>query len=150
MAAVLDIDPELLKAVRDFRGVPPKDRRRAPRKPFRIVQHIAQANDSDVPEWTSFFPVQCHDLSTGGFSFFIKRRPQFNSIVLGLGEPPDVAYLAAEVKHCTNVLRHGSGEVDVLGNEDARGDPADPDGSGPERMVLVGCQFVQRLESDND
>jgi hypothetical protein len=100
-----------------------------------------------VPEQTAFFPVKCHDLSTRGFSFIAKRRPQFASLVLALGTPPDVIYLAAEVRHCTDVLAYPSGRVEVLDGQETPADGRCRGGNGAEPGVLVGCEFIRRLES---
>jgi hypothetical protein len=100
-----------------------------------------------VPEQTEFFPVRCHDLSTRGFSFLVRRQPQFKSIVLALTTLPEVIYLAAEVKHCTDVLVHPSGRVEVLRNRDAESGCKIGSGNGAECSVLVGCEFTRRLNT---
>jgi len=149
MTSVLEADPEVCRAIEELRGGTTEERRRAPRELFPVVQRIAQAADGKVPEQATFFPVKCHDLSTRGFSFFVKKRPQFKSMVLALGTPPDVIYLGAEVRHCTDVLMHASGRVEVLDEQDAQTDCASPSGNGAELTVLVGCEFTRRLESQH-
>ncbi len=149
MGSALEADPEVRRAIEELRGSTAEERRRAPRESFPVVQRIAQAADGKVPEQATFFPVKCHDLSTRGFSFFVKKRPQFKSMVLALGTPPDVIYLGAEVRHCTDVLMHASGRVEILQNQDAQTDGASPSGNGAKLTVLVGCEFTRRLESDD-
>lgn len=150
MTSLLEADPEILQAVDELRSSSTEERRCAPRKPFRVVQRIAQATGRRVPEPSTFFPVKCCDLSTRGFSFSIKRRPQFESIVLALGTPPDVIYLAAEIKHCTEMVACPSGRVEVLDEQGAETDHEDPGIEGVERSFVVGCEFTGRLELEED
>jgi len=147
MATVLEIDPEICRAVDRFHASSAAERRRVPRESFAVVQRIAQAMGHKVPEQTAFFPVKCHDLSTRGFSFIMKRRPRFESIVLALGAPPEVIYLAAEIRHCTDVLAHPSGQVKILDGRGGQTDGEPRSGHGAELGVLVGCEFTGRLEA---
>lgn len=149
MTSVIEADPDILRAVEQL-GVPStKERRGTSRKPFRVVQRIAQAVGRTVPEQAAFFPVKCHDLSTRGFSFVAKRRPQSKSIVLALGTPPDELYLAAEIKHCTEVLVHASGKVEVLEEQDSETGLEGRSEDGAELYLMVGCEFTGRLESED-
>jgi hypothetical protein len=145
MATVLEADPEIRRAVERIHASSAPERRCSARRPFRVVQRIAQATGARVPEQTAFFPVKCHDLSTRGFSFIVKTQPQFKSLVLALGTPPDVVYLAAEVRHCTEVLVHPSGRVAALQGQEAPSGRGMRGGNGIERGVLVGCEFLRRL-----
>jgi hypothetical protein len=145
MAPALEADPEVRRAIDELHGSLPRERRSAPRESFRVVQRIAQANGGKVPEQTAFFPVRCHDLSTRGFSFIVKRRPQFKSLVLALGTPPGVIYLAAEVRHCTDVVTYPSGKVEILDDHSKQIARDSRSGKRVELGVLVGCQFTRRL-----
>ena len=149
MTNVLEVDPGVLRAVEQFGASSTKERRCISRKPFGVVQRIAQAAGRKVPEQATFFPVKCRDLSTRGFSFIVKRRPQFKSIVLELGTPPDEIYLAAEIRHYTEVLVHASGKVEVLQRQDSETGFEGPSEDGAEPWVMVGCEFTGRLESED-
>lgn len=144
MSSVLEVDTEVCRAVQRFRSQLTEDRRRSPRQPFPVVRYIAKATGQEVPEETAFFPVQCRDMSTHGFSFFVKTRPQFKSLVLALDARPKPIYIMAQVRHCTDVLLHWSGQVEVL---DDQGAGADRKCSAADAgfWVLVGCEFTQRL-----
>ncbi len=150
MASLLEADPEILRALDKLRSSSAEERRRAPRNPFRVEQRIAQATGRRVPELSTFFPVKCSDLSTRGFSFSIKRCPQFESIVLALGTPPDVIYIAAEVRHCTEVMTYPSGRVEVLDQQGAETGQEGPGVEGVERSFVIGCEFTGRLELEED
>jgi hypothetical protein len=147
MSTVLEADPEVRRAIEQLHGSMVKERRRVPRESFPVVQRIAQATDGKIPEHAAFSPVKCHDLSTRGFSFIVKKRPQFKAIVLALAAPPDVIYLAAEVRHCTDVLMHASGRVEALQHQGAEVARESRSGQGAEPVVLVGCEFTERLRS---
>jgi hypothetical protein len=146
MSSVLAEDPEVRRGIRWFQSMLTEERRRAPRQPFPVVRRIAQTTGQEVPEQAAFFPVNCRDLSTHGFSFLVKTRPQFKSLVLALDAPPNMIFLAAEVRHCTDVLVHPSGRVEVLLlNLVARDDYERRRVAGAEFQVLVGCEFTRRL-----
>ena len=143
MSGVFMPDPAVCRVVSRSRIL--AERRRSPRYPFPVVRPIAQATGQEVPEQAAFFPVKCRDLSLHGFSFFARTRPQFSSLVLALETTPDPIYIAAEVRHCTDVLVHSSGRVEVvykLGGQD--GCPLWLP-YGAEFGVLVGCEFTGRL-----
>lgn len=150
MSDVLEADPEVCQAVDRLSGSATTERRRCAREPFPVVQQVARATGQKVPEQSAFFPVKCRDLSTRGFSFVLKRRPQFTSLVLALDAPPEVIYLAAEVRHCTEVLVHPSGRVEPLPKQDPEAAAPSPGGDGANDGakvgVLVGCEFTERLE----
>ena len=143
MAAVLEADAEVCGAIQRFQSMLTKERRRSPRRAFPLVRYIAQSTDGEMPEKTAFFPVQCRDLSTQGFSFLFKTRPQFQTLVLALDAQPAPIHLLAEVRHCTEVLIHSSGRMEVrrsLWETHASQIP-----EGAESWVLVGCEFTRRL-----
>jgi hypothetical protein len=145
MATVLEADPEVRRAVERIHASSAAERRCTARRPFRAVQRIAQTTGTSVPEQTAFFPVKCHDLSTRGFSFVVKTQPQFKSLVLALGTPPQVVYLAAEVRHCTDVFVDPSGQVVVVPGQAAANGRGRRGRNGVECGVLVGCEFLRRL-----
>lgn len=150
MSSVLRADPAVCRAVIRLRMLLTNERRRCPRKPFPVVRLIAPAAGEEVPGQTAFFPAKCHDLSTHGFSFLVKTRPQFKSLVLALETTPDPIYVAAEVKHCTDVLVHPSGRVEVLHKLAGRDEYQRRWSAGAEHCVLVGCEFTRRLAMPED
>ena len=130
------IDPDWFESNRDMieqverqideeiRTGQPIDRRNQPRRPFRTNQFIAPCASGELPTREMFRQVPCHDISSGGFSFLLPEPPEFRNIVVALGAPPKVTYLAALVVH-TRVHN-----------------------SGPVPMYLVGCRFIGRVELD--
>jgi len=115
------------------------------RVPFHVAQGIGPVLGDRLPRLSEFFPVMCHDLSIGGVSFLLQNRPDFESVLFAIGNPPTVNYMEARVVHCTDVMVHASGLCRRVGNEDTMaGDSDDP----AEPMVLVGCQFVRCLPAD--
>jgi hypothetical protein len=122
-----------------------EERRRAPRRSFPVVRRIAEAAGEEVPEQADFFSVQCRDISTHGFSFLVKTRPRFQSLVLALEASPNPVYVTAEVRHRTEVLVHPSGRVEVVYNQGTRADRERPSAEGAESWVLVGCEFTRRV-----
>lgn len=121
-----------------------KERRQRTRRPFASVQRIAPRLTSEFPRGDTFFPVRCHDLNEDGFSFLLPRRPSYNALVVALGRGPQEIYLAAEVRHCSDILLHPDGRVERISAE-KRPSEADSDRTGAVLMVQVGCRFLERL-----
>lgn len=97
------------------------DRRNRERRAFSRVQFIAPLIDGRMPHASTFREVRCHDLSARGFSYLTPRPPECTHLVVGLGTPPSLIYLTAEVRHYSEVLH------------------------GDHTMYLVGCLFTGRL-----
>jgi hypothetical protein len=123
----------------------PTERRSQRRQAFLSSQRIAPRRGPGVPDESQFVEVPCYDLSRGGFSFLLPRRPDFDSLAVAFGTPPEVLYMAAEVSHCGDVLVHSSGEVKPLGVPPSQLDDGDRDDPTAVPMVLVGCRFSGRL-----
>ncbi len=123
----------------------PAERRHERRRSFLSSQRIAPRRGPGVPDESQFFEVPCHDLSRGGFSFFFPSRPDFDSLAVAFGTPPEVIYMAAEVAHCEDVLVDSSGEVRPVGGPGEQCDQQDLDGRTATPMVMVGCRFNGRL-----
>lgn len=98
------------------------ERRRNLRVPFPRMQEIAPIVDGKLPDRSRFLKVRCHDISAGGFSFFLPNTPDFEELVVALGEGDSRKYLTAKVLHARS---------------------AEFDGR---RMKLVGCAYSGRLE----
>jgi hypothetical protein len=97
-----------------------RNRRNADRRPFACKQWVAPVVRNETPGEEAYAPVQCRDISTGGFSYVSRFVPERESISVRLGLPGSWLYLSARVTNCR--------EVDT--------------DDGPQ--VLVGCQFLSR------
>jgi hypothetical protein len=91
-----------------------KNRRRSVRKPFNKLQWIAPLYRGVLPTLQQFYQVECCDLSNGGVSLYVTSSPQFDSVVIGLGEPPDMKYFSARVVR-VQPMQHNGREVYQLG-----------------------------------
>ena len=96
------------------------NRRGAERQAFECTQLLAPYDGTTLPNSADFSPVLCHDISPTGFSFFSPQRPDYQLVVVALGDIP-FRFFAAEVKRITH-----SNHKDL-------------------KRLLVGCKFVQRL-----
>lgn len=99
-----------------------RERRRKLRVPFPRMQEIAPIIDGKLPDQSRFLEVRCHDISAGGFSFFLPNKPDFKELVVALGEGKQRKFFTARVLHVR---------------------AAELDGR---RMKLVGCEYAGRLE----
>jgi len=141
-ASFFNVVHKTVKLEKDQSG---RERRKRDRRPFSTVQRIAPRLTDEIPARTSFFPVRCHDLHEDGFSFLLPRRPTYNALVVVLGRKPQDIYLAAEVRHCSNVLLYPDNRVERITDQS---NPVDlnSDRTGAVLMVQVGCRFLERLE----
>lgn len=97
------------------------ERRISPRHDYQRRQWIGPIGCGVLPRREEYFPVECVDISTGGFAFLIDRPPTFNSLVviLDMQQPP--IYVAARIVHVRKRSQN----------------------SRP--IFEIGCQFVVRL-----
>lgn len=100
-----------------------EEMRSSPRKKFQVNQRIAPMHSEMLPRVDEYFKVECNDISRGGISFYLKRPPGCKHFAIALGQKPSITVLIAKVVY--------SREVD---HDD-------------QRMYLVGCQFIDRLQS---
>ena len=100
------------------------DRRSQVRRRFLRTQSIAPSVNGQFPAPDAFRDVQCRDLTSKGFAFWLPTPPDFSSLVVALGTDDDVKYLLAEVVH-TDAIRHGD-----------------------KTECLVGCRFTGRIDPD--
>jgi diguanylate cyclase len=84
------------------------DRRKQPRRRFVRIQSVAPLVDGRFPAAETFREVQCRDLTSSGFSFWLPAPPDFKSMVVALGTDGNVRYLTAEVAHATKMQQDGS------------------------------------------
>ena len=74
-----------------------------------------------LPRPSDFFDVQCNDISAGGISFVLDHPPDFEELIVALGQPSKRTYFVARV-------------VRIQIRQEVCG-PA----------YLVGCQFTGRV-----
>jgi hypothetical protein len=98
-----------------------KNRRRSARKPFSRWQWIAPLHSGVLPTLQQFYQVECCDLSNGGISLYVATPPQFSSLVIGLGDPPDMKYVTARIVRVLPMRRNGRD------------------------VYQLGCQFMGRI-----
>jgi len=119
--------------------------RRRPQRHSMLAYHRIAAYHERIPEPSEFSPVLCHDLSTGGFSFFVEVIPTNKMLVVAFDHPDRVTYLKARIAHSENVRLYQSGHVEYIG-EKASHTRLYPTGAF-KSMILVGCEFLERIES---
>jgi hypothetical protein len=99
-----------------------RERRNRERLAFPAIQRIAACDGRGYPPTATFEEVQCHDLSSRGFSFLYPTPPSFTLLIALLsGVGTETLHMVAKVCHC----REG------FWNR--------------ERQFLVGCRFVGRI-----
>jgi len=75
-----------------------------------------------LPRVDEYFNVECNDISQGGISFYLKRPPGCEQFAIMLGQKPSLTTLVGRVVYSRVVDHNG------------------------EKVYLVGCQFIDRLE----
>jgi hypothetical protein len=96
--------------------------RTSPRKQFQYSQRIAPMLGKILPQVDDYLEVECNDISSGGISFFLKRKPGCTHFVIALGQKPTVTLLIAQVMNIKEV-KHNH-----------------------QQMYLVGCKFIDRAQ----
>ncbi len=51
--------------------------------------------------------MECEDISAGGIAFHLNRPPDFETLVVALGKPPQRSYVSARVVRCVATDRNG-------------------------------------------
>jgi hypothetical protein len=97
------------------------EKRCSERRPFPSVQNVALVEGEGLPPAFAFGPVQCHDLSQTGISFYWPTRLTFESVVIALSHDTRTMYFMARVRH----FREGYWVR--------------------KRQYLVGCEFQCRV-----
>jgi len=120
------------------------ERRDNRRHSFPVTQRIAPREGSQVPDDSEFVDVPCQDLTRAGFSFFLPKRPTFDSLVVALERPEGTIHVAADIVRQADVLLYPSGRIRELDQKHV-GDQDEPDESATP-MVVVGCRFTERLD----
>jgi PAS domain S-box-containing protein len=98
------------------------NRRTFERGQFRSTQRIAPFTSGQIPHPSAFFEVQCHELSAGGFSFFLPHRPKDKKYLVRLGAGEHTILMSVEVRSCRLAEEQGIPQY------------------------LVGCKFVERIQ----
>jgi diguanylate cyclase (GGDEF)-like protein len=95
------------------------------RHPFRDLQQIAPYKlGGSLPTAADFYPVRCYDLSTKGISFLSDSPPDFQALVIRLGNPPGARYMISSIANIAPMM------------------------VGDEKQYRVGCTFVSRLDPE--
>ncbi|HYW80918.1 MAG TPA: GAF domain-containing protein [Thermoguttaceae bacterium] len=107
--------------VQNPNGIVGAEARTSVRRSFNYKQLIAPMYGGVMPSRKTFFQVTCENISAGGFAFYIEEEPDFDYLVIALGQEPMLTYFSARV---VRVMRK------------------DHDGKA---KYLVGCRFSGRV-----
>ena len=69
-------------------------------------QSLLPRYGSDVPDVNDLLPVTCHDLSSGGLSFFTSQEPDYKQFYVSLGVGSERRFMLAEVKSHRSVYMY--------------------------------------------
>lgn len=83
------------------------ERRRRPRRSYPFQQSLAYVRDGRKPDDKAFFPIECHDIAPGGFSFYSSKPPVSDAVVVALGRGVNLTHLLAHVAHVTRLKQDG-------------------------------------------
>jgi hypothetical protein len=75
------------------------ERRKSTRWSYPVIEQMAPCRSRELPSKSLFRAVRCHDISSGGISFFLPEPPDFERAVVTLGPPPDVICFLVRVVH---------------------------------------------------
>jgi len=112
---------QAVKSLTKRSGDDDSERRGRARRPFTHEQYLAPFTEGLMPPVSAFQAYQCHDLSTGGFSYYCDELPPHDSIVAAFGVAPNLTYLTAQIRYVKRVSR------------------------GSRTLFQVGCQFLGRI-----
>ncbi len=70
------------------------ERRAGPRHAYECRQLVAPYNGEALPRQSEFFWVDCKNISSRGFSFFLSQPPEYREVVVALGGAPFIFLLA--------------------------------------------------------
>lgn len=124
---------------------PGRDRREHMRQPFPAIHRIAPWRGDGLSYDGGFVEVECHDLTQGGFSFFLPDAPAFSVVVAEFTGPRQSLKVLARVAHVRRVLAPPSAAVMPMREFAGVGYSTPSRTSGPVYRFLVGCQFIRRL-----
>lgn len=95
------------------------------RYPYDCFEMVAPYYD-DEPEPSDTVVVRCHDISRHGVSFFWPEVPDFEDVLVSIGQGGDVTFMEARVRQSKSVYMHD------------------------ELAFLVGCEFTKRMPKFTD
>lgn len=98
-----------------------KDRRTSPRETYQYYQSIAPIHGGVIPSPNRFFAVACEDISAGGVAFCLDEAPDFEDLVVALGQSPALSYFTARIVRVVERVRDRK------------------------KVYLVGCRFTGRV-----
>jgi hypothetical protein len=101
------------------------ERRSAQRHAYNCIQLLAPYDGERLPTQADFQHVSCLDLSSTGFSFCTRSRPESKFVIIALGEVPFL-FFVAEILHVNAVNKDG-----MLNHH-------------------VGCRLLRRIERKQD
>jgi diguanylate cyclase len=78
---------------------------RQPNAPSRTeaTQRIAPFADGHFPEPGMFREIDCEDFSSTGFTYLVNSRPDYDKVLVALGESNSRAYTTASVEECRKI-----------------------------------------------
>ncbi len=109
-----------LRPFQQLQDAPGSERRQKPRRAYPYIQLLAPMNGNRLPSRAAFEEILCHDISASGFSFFARRPPESDVIVVAFGTRATFTYLKANIVHCRRT----------------------EDGS----QFLIGCHYTGRVQ----
>lgn len=74
-----------------------------PQRQVNASQRIAPFVDGRFPEPGMFCDIECEDLSTTNFCYVVSEEPDYDKVLVALGETADCAYATATVEQCRNI-----------------------------------------------
>jgi diguanylate cyclase len=75
----------------------------APLRRSNASQRIAPFVDGQFPEPGMFCDIVCEDVTSTLFSYVVSEPPDYDKVLVALGESADCAYTTATVEHCRNI-----------------------------------------------
>lgn len=102
------------------------ERRGSPRRAYPYIQKIAPMTGPALPTCNDLREVPFRDISAGGVSFLLWYEPDFQHVVVELGQGRKTIWVTAEVVWTREV------------------------GEGEDRAYLVGCKFLGRVNLSGD
>lgn len=97
------------------------DRRKRPRRSFPYRQRLAPIFDGKLPNERDFVEIDCNDIGVGGFSYLSPKPPETETVVIELGNSPNVTRMIAQIAHVTRMSKEGGSQY------------------------LVGCSYTGRV-----
>ena len=118
------------------------------RHKYAAKQYLAPALDDQPLAAEAFQTVQCHDISVRDIRYFVDDPPISPRVVLGLGVPSPVKWVAAEIEDSRAAYRYG--RVGYSGHRPARREHRQPEPGGSGSAEIPRSRHVMGgLETNN-